>query len=382
MKDFLKTLGIIILTITVSACTTLLVLKHNDTGNHSQLILSSEQEQPTGNQTIGRILPQTATDFTQAAEMSVNSVVHVKTTYNIRQTASDPILEFFFGRPLQQEPRIQQASGSGVIISHDGFIVTNNHVIDKARNIEVILNDKRTYPATLVGTDPNTDIALLKIEQDSLPWLSFGNSDSLQIGEWVLAIGNPFNLTSTVTAGIVSAKARNINIINSSMKIESFIQTDAAVNPGNSGGALVNTRGELVGINTAIASQTGSYAGYSFAVPAAIVSKVVSDLKTYGTVQRGLMGVQITDITSDIKQKLHLTTMQGVLITNVIDNSAAAKAGLRAGDVIISINNRTTNGTAELQEVIGQHNPGDTIEVQYIRNGETRQTSLQLQAPK
>lgn len=382
MKDFLKTLGIIILTITVSAGTTLLVLKHNDTGNHSQLILSSEQEQPTGNQTIGRILPQTATDFTQAAEMSVNSVVHVKTTYNIRQTASDPILEFFFGRPLQQEPRIQQASGSGVIISHDGFIVTNNHVIDKARNIEVILNDKRTYPATLVGTDPNTDIALLKIEQDSLPWLSFGNSDSLQIGEWVLAIGNPFNLTSTVTAGIVSAKARNINIINSSMKIESFIQTDAAVNPGNSGGALVNTRGELVGINTAIASQTGSYAGYSFAVPAAIVSKVVSDLKTYGTVQRGLMGVQITDITSDIKQKLHLTTMQGVLITNVIDNSAAAKAGLRAGDVIISINNRTTNGTAELQEVIGQHNPGDTIEVQYIRNGETRQTSLQLQAPK
>ena len=382
MKDFLKTLGIIILTITVSACTTLLVLKHNDTGNHSQLILSSEQEQPTGNQTIGRILPQTATDFTQAAEMSVNSVVHVKTTYNIRQTASDPILEFFFGRPLQQEPRIQQASGSGVIISHDGFIVTNNHVIDKARNIEVILNDKRTYPATLVGTDPNTDIALLKIEQDRLPWLSFGNSDSLQIGEWVLAIGNPFNLTSTVTAGIVSAKARNINIINSSMKIESFIQTDAAVNPGNSGGALVNTRGELVGINTAIASQTGSYAGYSFAVPAAIVSKVVSDLKTYGTVQRGLMGVQITDITSDIKQKLHLTTMQGVLITNVIDNSAAAKAGLRAGDVIISINNRTTNGTAELQEVIGQHNPGDTIEVQYIRNGETRQTSLQLQAPK
>ena len=382
MKDFLKTLGIIILTITVSACTTLLVLKHNDTGNHSQLILSSEQEQPTGNQTIGRILPQTATDFTQAAEMSVNSVVHVKTTYNIRQTASDPILEFFFGRPLQQEPRIQQASGSGVIISHDGFIVTNNHVIDKARNIEVILNDKRTYPATLVGTDPNTDIALLKIEQDSLPWLSFGNSDSLQIGEWVLAIGNPFNLTSTVTAGIVSAKARNINIINSSMKIESFIQTDAAVNPGNSGGALVNTRGELVGINTAIASQTGSYAGYSFAVPAAIVSKVVSDLKTYGTVQRGLMGVQITDLTSDIKQKLHLTTMQGVLITNVIDNSAAAKAGLRAGDVIISINNRTTNGTAELQEVIGQHNPGDTIEVQYIRNGETRQTSLQLQAPK
>lgn len=382
MKDFLKTLGIIILTITVSAGTTLLVLKRNDTGSHSQLILSSEQEQPTGNQTIGRILPQTATDFTQAAEMSVNSVVHVKTTYNIRQTASDPILEFFFGRPLQQEPRIQQASGSGVIISHDGFIVTNNHVIDKARNIEVILNDKRTYPATLVGTDPNTDIALLKIEQDSLPWLSFGNSDSLQIGEWVLAIGNPFNLTSTVTAGIVSAKARNINIINSSMKIESFIQTDAAVNPGNSGGALVNTRGELVGINTAIASQTGSYAGYSFAVPAAIVSKVVSDLKTYGTVQRGLMGVQITDITSDIKQKLHLTTMQGVLITNVIDNSAAAKAGLRAGDVIISINNRTTNGTAELQEVIGQHNPGDTIEVQYIRNGETRQTSLQLQAPK
>ncbi len=385
MKNFFKILGIVLLTAGVSVGTTLFVLSKQDNKQQSLIIVPDNQQQTTNNSqpaVISRVSSIGSTDFTNAAETSVNAVVHVKTTYSVRQVTTDPVLEFFFGRPLQQEQRVQQASGSGVIISQDGYIVTNNHVIDKARNIEVVLNDKRTYPATLVGTDPNTDIALLKIEEDNLPYLNFGNSDDLQVGEWVLAIGNPFNLTSTVTAGIVSAKARNINIISSDMKIESFIQTDAAVNPGNSGGALVNTQGELVGINTAIASQTGSYSGYSFAVPVTIVNKVVDDLKTYGTVQRGLMGVQIADISSELYKQKHLTTMQGVYVSNVIQGSAAAKAGLQAGDVITAINGRTIDGTAQLQETIGQHRPGDTIEVRYIRNGQTMQTILELQGIK
>ena len=245
------------------------------------------------------------TDFTVAAELSIHAVVHVKTKTPIKQRfggfggLSDPFLEFFFGpqQPQREQPQqqqdipMQEGSGSGVIISNDGYIVTNNHVIDRSKEIEVTLNDKRTFKAKLVGADPSTDIALLKIEAEDLPVIIFGNSDAVKVGEWVLAVGNPFNLTSTVTAGIVSAKARNINIINSQMRIESFIQTDAAVNPGNSGGALVNTRGELIGINTAIASQTGSYAGYAFAVPTSIVQKVVTDLRQFGVVQRAVLGV-------------------------------------------------------------------------------------------
>ncbi len=385
MKTFLKILAIVILAAGVSLGTTMLFDRmSNKPTSQTQLV------QYNDDMTVSSAAPvspsrQVATgnlDFTYAAEKTINAVVHVKTTYNIRQQSSDPLLEFFFGRPLQQQPLVQQASGSGVIISQDGYIVTNNHVIAKARDIQVVLNDKRTYSATLVGTDPNTDIALLKIEDTNLPWVEFGNSDSLRVGEWVLAIGNPFNLTSTVTAGIVSAKARNINIIDSDMKIESFIQTDAAVNPGNSGGALVNTHGQLVGINTAIASQTGSYTGYSFAVPITIVNKVVCDLKMYGTVQRGLMGIQIADITDEMKKTLNLTTMQGVYVGNVIQGSAAAKAGLQIGDVIISIDGRSISSTAELQETVGRHRPGDTIQVQYIRKGQTYQTILQLQAPK
>lgn len=380
MKNFLKNLCLIALSVVVSCSLMLFYLKKQQS---SEPQTEEQHEQTIVNRKEVKVINNgTNLDFTAAAEMSVNAVVHVKTTYQSQQYNSDPLIDFFFGRPMQPETRMTQASGSGVIISNDGYIVTNNHVIDKARQIQVVLNDKRTYLATLVGTDPNTDVALLKIDENDLPYLNFGNSDSLQVGEWVLAIGNPFNLTSTVTAGIVSAKARNINIINADMKIESFIQTDAAVNPGNSGGALVNTRGELVGINTAIASQTGSYSGYSFAVPAAIVNKVVSDLKLYGTVQRGLMGVQIMDITSDLKQRMHLTTMQGVFVANVISNSAAAKAGLQVGDVITAIDGKTIDGTAQLQEAVGQHRPGDIIEVRYIRNGQTQSTQMELQAPK
>ena len=325
------------------------------------------------------------TDFTMAAEQSIHSVVHVKTTYEVSQTQpfpGDPFFDFFFGRPNngarpmpQQE---QMATGSGVIISNDGYIVTNNHVIDKAHDVEVTLNDKRTFKAKVIGADASTDIALLKIEADSLQPIALGNSDNLKVGEWVLAVGNPFNLTSTVTAGIVSAKARNINILNSDMKIESFIQTDAAVNPGNSGGALVNTKGELVGINTAIASQTGSYAGYSFAVPTSIVSKVVADLKDFGVVQRAVLGIQITDIDDKLAKDKNLKTLAGAYVGSVSEASAAKNAGIKEGDIIIGINNVTIKSVAQLQEQIGRYRPGDKIEVTFIRNNTTTKIVVEL----
>lgn len=317
------------------------------------------------------------TDFTLAAELSIHAVVHVKTKTPVQvQTFggfNDPFFEYFFGpqqrrQPQQQETPMQEGSGSGVIISNDGYIVTNNHVIDRSKEIEVTLNDKRTFKATLVGADPNTDIALLKIDADNLPVIVFGNSDSLKVGEWVLAVGNPFNLTSTVTAGIVSAKARNINIINSQMKIESFIQTDAAVNPGNSGGALVNTKGELVGINTAIASQTGSYAGYAFAVPTSIVQKVVSDIRQFGAVQRAVLGVSMQDITSELAKEKKLKTMEGAYVAEIVENSAAEKAGIKKEDVIIKVNDVDVKSSAQLQEQIGRYSPGDKVSITVLRD--------------
>ena len=314
-------------------------------------------------------------DFTQAAERSVEAVVHVKTKY-YRQQYVDPFYHFFFGRPQQSQQPSAMASGSGVILSNDGYIVTNNHVIESANEIEVVLNDKRTFAAQLIGTDPNTDLALLKIEATNLPTIEIGNSDDLRVGEWVLAVGNPFNLTSTVTAGIVSAKARSINILNSDMKIESFIQTDAAVNPGNSGGALVNTQGQLVGINTAIASQTGSYAGYAFAIPTAIMQKVVADLRQYGTVQRALLGIRMLDITQQVKDQLSLESMEGVYVGEVISGSAADKAGMKAGDVIVQVDGRPINASSQLQEQIGRKNPGDQITI-LVRRGH-RSVSLQV----
>lgn len=325
----------------------------------------------------GQAAPQgiAPVDFTQAAERSVEAVVHVKTKY-YRQQYVDPFYHFFFGRPQQSQQPSAMASGSGVILSNDGYIVTNNHVIEDANEIEVVLNDKRTFAAQLIGTDPNTDLALLKIEATNLPTIEIGNSDDLRVGEWVLAVGNPFNLTSTVTAGIVSAKARSINILNSDMKIESFIQTDAAVNPGNSGGALVNTRGQLVGINTAIASQTGSYAGYAFAIPTAIMQKVVADLRQYGTVQRALLGIRMLDITQQVKDQLSLESMEGVYVGEVISGSAADKAGMKAGDVIVQVDGRPINASSQLQEQIGRKNPGDQITI-LVRRGQ-RSVTLQV----
>lgn len=326
----------------------------------------------------------TGLDFTQAAESTVNAVVSIRTTTmaQSRGRYNDPFLEFFFG-PGYSQPRQQQQQsglGSGVIISSDGYIVTNNHVIQGADKLEVTLNDKRTFNGRIVGTDPTTDIALVKIEAEKLPTVQFGNSDNLKVGEWVLAVGNPFGLTSTVTAGIVSAKARRIsgNMNQGRLDIESFIQTDAAVNPGNSGGALVNTAGELVGINTAIFSQTGNYAGYSFAIPASIVSKVIGDLKEYGAVQRAVMGVMFQEITADFAKSKGIEILEGVYVAQVNDRSAAMEAGIREGDIITAINGVKIANGAALQEQMSRFNPGDKITVTIHRNGTNEVKSLTL----
>lgn len=308
--------------------------------------------------------------FTYASENTLNSVVHVTTKVVKTSFHRDPFQEFFYGPGAggREFKQYGSGSGSGVIVSSEGYIVTNNHVIEDASEIEVTLNDNSKYSAKIIGTDPSTDIAVLKIEGKNFKPIVIGDSDDLRIGEWVLAVGNPFNLTSTVTAGIVSAKARNINLLSdrsgsSTVPIESFIQTDAAVNPGNSGGALVNTRGELVGINTAIASQTGSYAGYSFAVPVNLVQKVTRDLIDYGVVQRGYLGVQIADINQELKEKEELPNLKGVFIAKVIDGGSADKAGIKNGDVVLKIGSKEVNSVAELQEEIGKRRPGDKVTV-------------------
>lgn len=320
-------------------------------------------------------------DLTIAAEKTVHAVVHVKTKSRGKDYySSNPFYEFFFGpgsgyRQQPQQPIM--GAGSGVILTEDGYIVTNNHVIDGADEIEVTLNDKRNFSATLVGTDPTSDIALLKIEAEELPFVPYGNSDVLKVGEWVLAVGNPFNLTSTVTAGIVSAKARSINIIanrNQTLGVESFIQTDAAVNPGNSGGALVNQNGELVGINTAIASQTGSFTGYSFAVPVSIAKKVVSDLMEYGEVQRGLLGVSIAEVSAELAEELNIKIdkIKGVFVLEVSPNGGAKEAGLQSGDIILSVNGDEVNSVPELQERVSRHRPGENIKLIILRDGKQK----------
>lgn len=321
-------------------------------------------------------------DFTGAAEMSVNAVVHVKTTIQdvTNNLAYDPFRNYYFNQPQQ---RTQQASGSGVIISKDGYIATNNHVINGATKIEVVLNDKRTYLAELVGADPQTDVALLKIKENDLPFLNYSNSDNVKVGEWALAVGNPFNLTSTVTAGIISAKGRNINIFendpqNGMFPIESFIQTDAAVNPGNSGGALVNTNGELIGINTAIASQTGSYAGYSFAIPVNIVKKIVADLVEFGTVQRAFIGVSIRDIDAKFGDEKKLKALNGVFVNGLNEGGAGEDAGIKIGDVITKIEGNAIKNVSELQEQVGKYRPGDKVNVTLIRDDMEKVVSVIL----
>ena len=348
----------------------------------------------------------TNTDFTRAAESSINGVVSIKSFATPRQQRAysnrgddffnDPLFEFFFGNPYgnRQQPRQQQQEkkseeesqrqlglGSGVIISSDGYIVTNNHVIDGAERLEITLNDNRQFNATVIGTDPNTDLALIKIDATDLPVIPMGDSDALKVGEWVLAVGNPFGLTSTVTTGIVSAKARSISSATNGrpMGLESYIQTDAAVNPGNSGGALVNLDGELVGINTAIYSQTGSYAGYSFAIPTAVVTKVATDLKQYGTVQRAFLGITYIPLDAKIAKEKGLDGLvDGLYVESVNDRSTAMEAGLQKGDVITALNNVPTHTSAQLLEQVARMRPGDKVTISYVRDGKKQTATATL----
>jgi Do/DeqQ family serine protease len=311
-------------------------------------------------------------DFTEAADKTIHTVVHVKNVS--RRTVSNPMLEFFYGYGGQQQQE-QVGTGSGVIISEDGYIVTNNHVIKDATEIEITLNNKKSYKAKLIGTDSKMDIALLKIDADEkLPYSAFANSDSVKVGEWVLAVGNPYNLNSTVTAGIVSAKARNLD----TSGIQSFIQTDAAVNPGNSGGALVNTRGELIGINTMISSMTGSYVGYSFAVPSNNARKIIEDIMEFGNVQRGILGVEGGELNSSASKELGISETQGFYINKVTPKSGAQKAGLTKGDIIVKLDNQNISTFADLSGYINTKRPNDVVQVTYIREGKSKVAPVTL----
>lgn len=346
--------------------------------------------------TSGRV-PSSNTDFTVAAENTINCVVSIKTFATARQQYQgnryfDPF-EFFFGpgygnntpRRQQQQPKEEKLQplglGSGVIISSDGYIVTNNHVIKGGEKLEVTLNNNEKYVAKVIGSDENTDLALLKIDAKNLNAITFGSSDDLKVGEWVLAVGNPFGFTSTVTAGIVSAKARNIGEATSQRanSIDSFIQTDAAVNQGNSGGALVNINGELVGINTAIYSQTGNYAGYSFAIPSSTVSKVVKDLKEYGSVQRAVLGISYQPLNAELAKEKNITaTTEGLYVASVSDRSAAMQAGIQEGDVITKINDATVKSSGQIMEQMNKLRPGDKVKITYIRDNKTHTATATL----
>jgi len=316
-------------------------------------------------------------DFSEVAENIVHTVVHVKTKTLQEANYRNPIMEFFYGEQPSR-PREVRGFGSGVIISNDGYIITNNHVIDDADEVDVTLNDNRTFEAEIIGRDPSTDIAVLKIESKGLPYVRYGDSDDLKLGQWVIAIGNPFNLTSTVTAGIVSAKGRSLGLLNDRYRIESFIQTDAALNQGNSGGALVDVSGELVGITTAIISPSGAYAGNSFAIPVNIVKKVVEDLMEFGEVQRAIMGVSIADVTSDIAEQENISEVRGVYISEVVAGGAAEEAGIKKGDVVLKIGDINTDTAAELQEQVGKKRPGDKITLQVLRNNKKKNYDLVL----
>lgn len=370
---------------------TYLFVDKNDTvivktvkGNGTQPVLYTADAE-------GNITPL---DFTDTSSKVLDAVVHIKATQvapenggqGMPQDLPDSFRQFFGDRFKMPEGYRQQAprmgTGSGVIINEKGYIITNNHVIDHAQELEVTLHNNESYSAKVIGSDPTTDLALIKINADKLKALSLVNSDDVEVGEWVLAIGNPFSLTSTVTAGIVSAKARNININKEKFAVESFIQTDAAINPGNSGGALVNLNGDLVGINTAIASRTGSYSGYGFAVPSTIVTKVVEDLLEYGTVQRGMLGVSIRTMDGTMAKDKGMEFVKGVWIENVGEDSAADKAGLKAGDILTEVEGAKVYTSPRLQEIIARHRPGDRLDVVVNRKGEEVRLSVTLENSK
>lgn len=330
------------------------------------------------------MLPENNMDFVTAAQKGVPAVVYIESKVRMEgERTYNSIWDYFYG---QSHPNIVEGevSGSGVIVSADGYIVTNNHVVDQVGKIEVTLSDKKSYSAKVIGKDPETDLALLKIDAGNLPFIEYGNSDDLQVGQWVLAVGNPYNLTSTVTAGIVSAKGRNIDLLPSEVAskriypIESYIQTDAAVNPGNSGGALINTYGQLVGINSAIASNTGSYTGYSFAIPVNLVRKVVADLLQYGNVQRAFIGVNISNVSEEVAKSTGLNNMNGAYVDSVLPGGAAKSAGIRPGDIILKVGDQDVNDVSGLEELIGRHRPGDVVDVTVIRNNQQMQIPVTL----
>lgn len=333
----------------------------------------------------------TPIDFTEAASQATPMVVHIIATQSSNRSTSrrgrqmPDLFREFFGEGnggFRRRSRPAQSSGSGVIVTKDGYIITNNHVIDNARELKVILNNKKTYTATLVGTDPSTDLALIKIDAKNLPSMVLGNSDKVKVGQWVLAVGNPFNLESTVTAGIVSAKGRNLNMLQRGQRnispIESFIQTDAAVNPGNSGGALINTKGELIGINTAIATQTGSFSGYSFAVPVNIVKKIMKDLVEYGTVQRAYLGIYFRELNGTLAKELGLDITQGTHVDSLVPGGSAATGGIQKGDVIVGIDGKNIKSSSDLLEVIGRKRPGDKATIKINRSGRVKEVTISL----
>ncbi|WP_268035998.1 S1C family serine protease [Algoriphagus sp. PAP.12] len=377
MKNFLKTTGISFIAGLAGAA---LWTSIDNSNPATPIIPSNQEETQFGQFTSNWDSPPSNSystnppiSFVEASENSTESVVFIKNF-----SGSDPrrysMFDYFFG----SGPTQQVSTGSGVIISQDGYIVTNNHVIDRAETIEVV-HKKRTYQARLIGTDKNTDIAVLKIEGENLPAIKKGSSKNLKIGEWVIAVGNPFNLTSTVTAGIVSAKERQINILGGDFPLESFIQTDAPINPGNSGGALVNVQGELVGINTAILSRTGSYTGYGFAVPVDIAMKVANDMIQYGEVQKAIPGIDAVEITPELAEEMNIQTLDGVIVTHVVKGGAADKAGLQRNDVITQLGNQPITGMGSFEEALSYYYPGENLPITYTRNGQRQSSNLLLQ---
>lgn len=377
MKVTTKTLGLLFFTALVGAAVAL--GGAHLMGYSGKTVIIQERAAPPVHRTnLSNTSAAIPSDFVGAAERTVEAVVHVKTTAERVQNYYNPFNDMFFGRPSTPQRFEVQGSGSGVILSEDGYIVTNNHVIDGAKDITITMANNDEFKATLVGTDPTTDIALLKIEAKELDFVQVANSDDVRLGQWVLAVGNPFNLTSTVTAGIISAKGRDINIIDEQSAIESFLQTDAAVNPGNSGGALVNTAGELVGINTAISSRSGSFEGYSFAVPSNLMLKVVKDLKDFGRVQRAFMGINYNEVTPALASELDLEVNSGVYVANVISGGSAADAGIEIGDVIINVSGKEIKSGADLTEILGQHRPGEPLTIVVNRDGKNQKFDLVL----
>ena len=387
MKKQILNLLVIVVVAAVTACATMFLATNGYVGVEAETtpqhpLSPFSENHTTDAQYAARVVSRDYPDLTYAAENAVLAVVNIEATVSVGQRR-DPLLEFF-GYPQGYGERQAKAGGSGVIISEDGYIVTNNHVIDNATSLRVKLYDGRAYDAKIIGSDPATDVALIKIEEQGLPTLPFGSSDELRLGEWVLAIGYPMDLQSTITAGIVSAKARSLGAIGNKQSIESFIQTDAAVNPGNSGGALVNAHGELVGINTIIKTSTGSYVGYSFAVPESIVRKVVEDIKESGSVQRAVLGVSFRAIDQQFVDLMGESTgidnIGGIYVAAVADGGAAWEAGVRKGDIITAIDGVTTNDAATFMEQIGKRRPGDTITIAIERNAKSITLRVTLQS--